>query len=174
MVGIEIERKWNPSSVPDWVGMYPHKEYRQGYLCTDPVVRVRSEGDDYVLTYKGKGGIERIEYNLPLTGQAFEKLLGKCDGIIIEKTRYRVPLSEESDNSGHGEGLVSADTDPETLIAEVDLFHGCYEGRIYVEVEFPSRKAAEEFKPPFWFGPEVTGKPGYSNADLSRGTAADI
>ena len=72
------------------------------------------------------------------------------DGILIEKTRYRVGLSDD-------------------LTAEVDLFHGTYEGRIYVEVEFRSEEEANAFCPPVWFGMEVTGLKGYSNAALSEG-----
>ena len=149
-MGVEIERKWMPDKIPEEINGIPGKDIIQGYLCTDPVVRIRKEGDKYTLTYKESGTVAREEYNLGLNEEAFMHLLPKCDGILIEKTRYRVGLSDD-------------------LTAEVDLFHGTYEGRIYVEVEFRSEEEANAFCPPVWFGMEVTGLKGYSNAALSEG-----
>jgi CYTH domain-containing protein len=150
---MEIERKFmpDPGRIPDNLKQYSSMELVQGYLCTEPVVRVRKEGSDYVLTYKGAGLLSREEYNLPLTAGAFETLLKKCDGRIIEKTRYRIPLPEKG------------------LTAELDVFAGDLQGLIYVEVEFPSENAALSFVPPDWFGREVTSEPGFSNSALSRG-----
>lgn len=148
-MGYEIERKWLVRSLPEEMEHFPHIDIIQGYLCTNPVIRPRKDGDSYYLTYKGKGTISREEYNLPLTKEAFESLIAKCDGIIINKIRYLIPL-------------------PNGLTAELDIFHGVYEGRVYVEVEFESLEEAEDFTAPDWFGEEVTGKPGYSNAELSK------
>ena len=67
MEHIEIERKFLPPALPDGLERYPHKEFLQGYLSTSPTVRVRREGEAYVLTYKGSGLLKREEYNLPLT-----------------------------------------------------------------------------------------------------------
>ncbi len=158
-MGKEIERKWLLDTVPEWLRQHRHKEYTQGYLWTDPVIRIRKEGDSYFLTYKGKGKLERDEYNLPINGKAFEGLLPKCEGIVIHKTRYFVPLPADGADRDPGSG---------TLTAEVDLFHDIYEGLAYAEVEFASVPEAESFTAPDWFGEEVTGKPGYSNSDLSR------
>ena len=144
----EIERKWLLESAPSWLDRYPHRELVQGYLCTDPVIRVRKEDNEHILSYKGKGGISRTEYNLPISGEEFNKLIRKCDGIIIIKTRYYVPV---------GDGLK----------AEVDVFHGVHYGLIYAEVEFGSLEDAYKFEAPDWFGEELTGKPGCSNAELS-------
>lgn len=151
-MGLEIERKWLAGSIPDNIAQYPHTDIAQGYLCTDPVVRVRKDGDSYYLTYKGKGNICREEYNLPLTSDAYNTLIGKCDGIVIDKTRYRIPIDGD-------------------LTAELDIFHGTYEGLIYIEVEFDSKEKAEAFVAPDWFGREVTGISGYSNAELAKGIA---
>ena len=41
---MEIERKFLIDRLPEKLEVYPHKELEQGYLCTDPVVRVRKEG----------------------------------------------------------------------------------------------------------------------------------
>ena len=64
---MEIERKYLIKKLPEDLAQYPHMEMEQAYLCTEPVVRVRKEGEDYVLTYKSKGLMVREEYNLPLT-----------------------------------------------------------------------------------------------------------
>ena len=93
-MGKEIERKWLVDHLPNNMGTYPYTDIVQGYLCVDPVIRVRKDGEEYYLTYKGKGELEREEYNLPLKAEAFENLLLKCDGIILEKRRYSIPISE--------------------------------------------------------------------------------
>ena len=48
------------------------------------------------------------------------------------------------------------------------MFSGALAGLCLVEVEFPSVEAAEAFTAPAWFGREVTGQPGWSNASLAR------
>ena len=88
---MEIERKYLIQKLPEDLAQYPHMEMEQAYLCTEPVVRVRKEGEDYVLTYKSKGLMVREEYNLPLTKESYEHLLEKADGTVITKTRYRIP-----------------------------------------------------------------------------------
>ena len=55
---MEIERKFliqKLEELPFSPFNHPHKELEQGYLCTAPVVRIRREDDDYVLTYNPKG-----------------------------------------------------------------------------------------------------------------------
>ena len=91
---MEIERKYLIPKLPENLSDYPSRAMEQGYLCTDPVVRIRHEGDDYVLTYKSGGLMAREEYNLPLTREAYEHLRPKTDGILIAKTRYYLPLGE--------------------------------------------------------------------------------
>ena len=88
---MEIQRKYLVKKIPENIEKYTHKELEQGYLCTEPVVRVRREGEEYVLTYKSKGLMVREEYNLPLNREAYEHLLEKADGIVIKKTRYVRP-----------------------------------------------------------------------------------
>ena len=92
---MEIERKFLIKKLPDNLTSYKARKIEQAYLCTDPVVRVRCDNDDYYLTYKSKGMIVREEYNLPLTKEAYGHLLAKADGNIITKTRYEIP---EKDN----------------------------------------------------------------------------
>ena len=82
---MEIERKFLIRRLPEDLEQYPFRLLEQGYLNTDPVVRVRKEDDDHYLTYKGKGFLAREEYNLPLNAEAYAHLIQKADGNIIRK-----------------------------------------------------------------------------------------
>lgn len=146
---MEIERKFIPKYLPDCLATCDYHTIEQGYLCTGPVVRIRKCDDEYYLTYKSKGMMAREEYNLPLTQEAYLHLLDKCDGNIITKTRYLIPL----DNN---------------LTAELDIFDGVFAGMLLVEVEFPSLEDANSFLPPDWFGEDVTYDGRYHNSYLSK------
>lgn len=82
---MEIERKYLIPSLPERLEQYESKEIEQGYLCTDPVVRIRRSNDSYILTYKGEGLMVREEYNLPLTKEGYAHLREKVDGILITR-----------------------------------------------------------------------------------------
>lgn len=144
---MEIERKFTIRTLPQQLNTYPHKEIEQAYLCTNPVMRIRRHGDDYIFTYKGKGMMAREEYNLPLTKEAYEHLLPKADGVTIRKTRYNIPIEGSE------------------LIIELDLFHSPSE-LIMAEVEFPDEETAHAFTPPDWFLEDVTQNPAYHNSNM--------
>ena len=148
---MEIERKFliDLNHMPD-LASYPCHEIEQGYLCTDPVVRIRRQDEEYFLTYKSRGLLAREEYNLPLTREAYRHLFPKADGIIISKTRYLIP---EKDG----------------LCIELDVFHKDYEGLFLAEVEFPSEEAANSYIPPAWFLEDVTYSTKYHNSTMSKG-----
>lgn len=147
---MEIERKYliNRESLPDNLYTYPSHIIEQGYLCTEPVVRIRKEDDNYYLTYKSSGLLSREEYNLPLTSSGYAHLLPKCDGNIISKTRFLIPYDRYT--------------------IELDIFSGRFENLILAEVEFCSTDEAERFIPPQWFGKDVTFSTDYQNSTLSR------
>ncbi len=146
---MEIERKYLVRQLPKDYAEYPSQKIAQGYLNTRPVVRIRRSNDDYYLTYKGFGLIAREEYNLPLTKEAFEHMLPKIDGLLIEKTRYLIPLNDR-------------------LTAELDVFEGVLAPLLLVEVEFESVEDADSFTPPDWFGKDVSASGEYQNSVLSR------
>ena len=146
---MEIERKFLIKKLPDNLTSYKARKIEQAYLCTDPVVRVRRDNDDYYLTYKSKGMIVREEYNLPLTATSYAHLLAKADGNIITKTRYEIP---EKDN----------------LTIELDVFEGKFDGLLLAEVEFASEEEALGYIPPEWFGEDVSNSTKYHNSTLSR------
>lgn len=153
---MEIERKFLIKEMPD-LSKYSYKKMEQGYLNTSPTVRVRRENDEYYLTYKSKSidGISREEYNLPLTKEAYDHMIKKCDGNIITKTRYLIPITD-SENSH------------DSLTAELDVFEAPFEGLIFAEVEFETVEKAKSFIKPEWFGEDVTDKKEYYNSYLSK------
>ena len=79
---MEIERKYLIHKLPDHLEAYPHRTLEQAYLCTEPVVRVRRDADDYILTYKSKGLMMREEHNLPLTEEAYCHLREKAEVFL--------------------------------------------------------------------------------------------
>ena len=145
---MEIERKFLVDRLPEHLEQYDTQQLEQAYLCTDPVVRVRRQGDEYILTYKGKGHMVREEYNLPLNEQAYEHLLEKADGNVIRKRHTRIPW--------------------QSYMIELDIFEAPFEGLMLAEVEFETELEAVAFIPPEWFGRDVTFEKEYHNSTLSR------
>ena len=152
---MEIERKFLINEMPN-LSEYESKKLVQGYLNTHPTVRVRKEDDEYYLTYKGKAQnmIAREEYNLPLTKEAFEHLLPKCDGNIISKTRYLIPIGKNAEGSN--------------LTAELDVFDPPFAPLSFAEVEFPTIEEANSFVKPKWLGEDVTDRKEYYNSYMSE------
>ena len=146
---MEIEKKYLVKYLPENLEIYEQKRISQGYLCTNPVVRIRRSNEDYFITYKSRGLMAREEYEMPLTAEAFEHLLPKIDGILIDKIRYMIPLESH-------------------LVAELDIFQGTLAPLRLVEVEFESIEAAEAFEAPDWFGDDVTNSGEYHNSNLSK------
>jgi CYTH domain-containing protein len=148
---MEIERKYLVTNPPENYKSYPYHFIEQGYLSTDPVVRVRKEDETYILTYKSKGLLAREEYNLPLNEDSYKHLISKTDGSILTKKRYLIPM----EHSAH-------------LTIELDVFEGQYEGLMLAEVEFENLEEAHSFTPPSWFGKDVTLTGEYQNSRLSQ------
>ncbi len=119
----------------------------QGYLATDPTVRVRVTGDAGYLTIKGKStdGISRAEFEYPIPVDDALALLKLCPKIL-DKTRHLVEYAG--------------------FIWEIDEFHGENAGLIVAELELPAVDTA--YKKPEWAGQEVTGDVRYYNSTLSQ------
>ena len=165
---MEIERKFLIKELPADLESYPHHLIEQGYLCTGPVVRIRRQDDDYILTYKGAGKMVREEYNLPLTAEAYAHLLEKADGYRITKTRYLIPLGTEGHVVSDELTAPPAYSDPYAgLTVELDIFTN--PGHlIMAEVEFASEEQALSFVPPAWFGEDVTMDKRFHNSYMSQ------
>lgn len=159
---MEIERKFTIRQLPDNLENYPARHIEQGYLCTSPVIRVRKENDDYILTYKGSGMMAREEHNLALNKEAYYHLREKVDGNIISKKRYLIPLLKPSFREGF-----PAPPEDYQLTIELDVFDPPFAPLIMAEVEFGSREAAEAFVPPDWFDEDVTYRKEYHNSYMA-------
>lgn len=148
---MEIERKYLISTehLPKDLEKYPFRKIEQGYLCTEPVIRIRKDDTNYFLTYKSKGLMIREEYNLPLTEDAYLHLKSKVDGRVISKKRYMIPLTD-------------------SLTIELDIFLQDLAPLILAEVEFADEASANAFTPPAWFGKDVTFSSEYHNSTLSQ------
>ena len=46
---MEIERKYLIHTIPFDLSSFPFRTIEQGYLCTNPVVRIRKDNDRYEL-----------------------------------------------------------------------------------------------------------------------------
>lgn len=145
----EIERKFLVNELPEGMEEWTCHHIVQGYISTNPTIRIRRLDDSYILTVKSSGLIKRQEYEMELTAEQFEGLKGKTEGYIIEKKRYIIPL----------EG---------GLKAELDIYYGDLEGFMNVEVEFADMQSALVFDPPSWFGREVTQDKRYTNGSMSK------
>lgn len=152
---MEIERKFLVRQLPDDLEHYEARQIEQAYLCTNPVVRIRKKDDDYILTYKSSGMLERIEEEMSLTKESYEHLREKADGNIITKIRYLIP--EENG-----------------LTIELDCFLGIFEGFVMAEVEFDSVKQAKVYHPPEWFLKDVTYDKNFHNSNLSKMTKEEV
>lgn len=159
---MEIERKFTLKQLPENLDDFPCHKIEQAYLNVDPVVRIRRENNEYVLTYKGKGMMAREESNLALNKESYEHLLTKADGNVISKKRYLIPLH----NPGFKEGFPTP-PDDYTLTIELDVFGAPFAPLIMAEVEFGSKDAAEAFVPPQWFDKEVTYYKEYHNSYMA-------
>ncbi len=164
---MEIEKKYQVKELPKDYKSYCCKKIEQGYLCENPVVRIRKVEEinkieekniEYILTYKSKFGLKdnrevevkaqvNNELEVPLNEEGYEHLKEKIDGNLIVKKRYVIPLFDD-------------------LKAELDIFEGCLEGLVVVEVEFANEEEVEKFIAPDWFGIDVTLDKRYANKNL--------
>lgn len=159
---MEIEKKFLLKELPDCLEEFPKKEIEQGYLCTQPVVRIRKSNDSYILTYKSgplQEGVEDTRVNqeveVPLNKEGYRHLSKKVDNHLISKTRYLIPLPD-----GH--------------MGELDIFHGRLDGLYFIEVEFKDEEDARQFVPPGWFGENVSNDGRYANSFLSSCDNLDV
>ena len=112
-------------------------------------MRVRRRDGRSWLTVKAGAGRVRVEEELGIDAERFERLWPLTEGRRIEKRRYEIDA---------GDGVV----------IELDLYTGALEGLVVAEVEFASEEAADAFAAPAWLGPDVTEDGRYKNQRLAR------
>ena len=147
-MGQEIERKFlvRTELLPE---LPQGDELEQGYLSTEPTVRVRlvarPDGTRHAeLTIKGQGLLTRAEFNYPIPAADAEALLRLCDRSL-RKVRRRL-----------GRWELDHFKAKDLWLAEIEL-----------------AREDEPFDRPPWLGEEVTEDPAYSNSRLATLRAAE-
>jgi adenylate cyclase len=147
----EIERKFLIKLLPPEILRARHFRLAQGYLANETGgrhVRLRKKGSALSLTFKVGRSVSREERELRLSPKQFAVLWPATAGRRLHKTRYEIPWKN--------------------LKIEIDIYHGRNRGLMVAEVEFPNHASRRKFKPPRWFGREITGEKRYSNVRLAR------
>lgn len=125
----------------------------QHYLSFNPEIRIRAMGSSYYLTKKQGKGIQRKEYEQPISKAAYE-ILKELSEVGLEKNRVYIYSKGQLDYS-------------------IDIYNNFHkkEGKgniVIIEKEFDSLAEANNFQPPTWFGVEVTDKEEYKNQSIAR------
>jgi CYTH domain-containing protein len=145
----EIERKFLVRSDAWRSAVQSKSVLKQGYVASmdDRSVRIRILDEKTArLTLKiGRSTLTRDEFEYEIPVSDAEELLENAIGIVIEKTRHRVPH--------------------EGFVWEVDVFAGAHRGLIIAEVEMQAETDSPSL--PAWLGREVTGDFRYSNQALA-------
>ena len=147
----EIERKFLVKLLPENLNRCRHYPIAQGYLATESAgrqVRLRKKGKTASLTFKVGRGAHREEREIRLSPKQFAALWPATAGRRLRKVRYDIPWKN--------------------LVIEIDVYRGKHAGLVVAEVEFPDLATCRRFKPPSWFGREVTGEKRYSNVRLAN------
>ncbi len=121
---------------------------RQGYIASleGRSVRVRlTDETKATLTIKIGKAMTRDEFEYDIPVDDAEELLDAAIGLVIEKTRHKVPFKG--------------------FTWEVDVFGGAHRGLVIAEVEMADENDDPEL--PDWIGREVTGDYRYSNQALA-------
>ena len=78
----------------------------------------------------------------------FDALWPATAGRRLTKVRYEIPWGKYT--------------------IEIDVYRGRHRALVVAELEFRSKKSRVAFKPPDWFGRELTGIAKYSNVALTH------
>ncbi len=147
----EIERKFLLKQLPERLKRARRCVIAQGYLAAEPGgrhVRLRKKGKTASLTFKVGRSAHREEREIKLSAKQFSALWPATVGRRLYKLRYEVPWKN--------------------FLIEIDIYRRKHKGLVVAEVEFPDRATCRKFKPPSWFGREVTGEKRYSNVRLAN------
>ncbi len=153
---MEIERKYLVALLPGDFEENSCRTLQQGYLAVmdnGTEVRVRQDEHKYTLTVKGGGGLRRAEVECALTRAQFEELWPLTAGRRVVKRRCCIHYGE--------------------FIIECDRYLEQLDGLITAEVEFETIELSDAFRPPDWFGREITEDPRYKNVNLASGGVPD-
>jgi CYTH domain-containing protein/8-oxo-dGTP pyrophosphatase MutT (NUDIX family) len=149
--GTEIERKFLLCEFPAHLEKENGTLMEQGYLSDETAqieLRLRSAGEQCFLTLKKGRGMLRLEEEMRLGKDDFERLWPFTAGARVRKTRYRA---------------VQDGTE-----VEFDEYQDELSPLVVAEVELPPGADFLGIDLPDWIGTEITGLPEYSNQFLAR------
>jgi CYTH domain-containing protein len=148
---MEIERKFLVRSLPPGWKKAPNSRIRQAYFPLRGKqfeIRIREKGNEHFITIKAGRGTVRIEEETKISKNSFRNLWPLICAASVAKRRYRIAHR--------------------TKTIELDIYEGPHRGLKTADVEFSSRREADAFTPPAWFGREITGSRKYANEVLAR------
>ena len=147
-MALEIERKFLVDKREMHKLNFLSEEFiAQGYLSTNPTVRVRLKDNRGFLTIKSSTvGISRQEFEYEIPAEDAEQLLRLCGRHVLKKYRRKIEYG------GH--------------IWEVDFFAGRHAGLVLAEVELNSPDEPVDL--PDWISREVSNDARYFNSNLVR------
>ena len=148
---LEIERKFLVEKPPPGWKRRASSEIVQGYFplsSKELEIRLRRKGSKHFITIKGGRGRTRLEEEIQIPKRRFRALWPLTRPARISKRRYEIPCD------GH--------------TIEMDVYHGPHRGLVTADVEFASERESRAFRPPEWFGREITAKRQYANETLAR------
>jgi len=148
---MEIERKYLCNKLPNNFNNFKRLKISQGYICSEPTIRIRKLNNSYFLTIKSKGEVSREELELEISQIEYNNLCEKVENNFVNKYRYLIPIENN-------------------LVAELDIYLDELKGLITIEVEFDSIEECNEFIPPDWFGEDISYKNEYKNVNLAKGS----
>ena len=152
--GMEHERRFFPllKQFPFPFNRCRRTEIFQAYLEDSEMTRIRVEKTVdgvcvYARTRKAGEGISRIEEEIEIMYDEFALMLGQA-ACYVSKIRYSLAYDGYE--------------------VQLNVFRGGLHGYVQIEVEFGSHEAAVAYKPPEWFGVEVTHNSAHSNYSLAK------
>lgn len=147
-MALEIERKFLVDKRKLYTLNYSGEVMiAQGYLSTNPTVRVRLKDNRGFLTIKSSTrGISRQEFEYEIPAKDAEELLELCGQDVLKKIRRTLEFG------GH--------------VWEVDFFMGRHAGLVLAEVELNS--VEERVDLPDWVTKEVSNDARYFNSNLVK------
>ncbi len=148
----EIERKFliDISRLPFHLEDFPFKEIEQCYLLWNDMgeeARIRKIDNQYKFTFKKGEGVARKEAEIDITATQYELLRPVTEGRRLKKRRYYIKEEE--------------------YLIEMDVYYGKASGLVVAEIEFKSSDDFYKFKPPAWFGKEISRVDAYRNRNLA-------
>jgi len=168
---MEIERKFRVTNLDSLPSLGNGVRIEEGFLAIEPgefgaEVRIErhhlgSVRECYMTRKKGDD-VRRRKRTISIPGITFQELWPSCGQKKIFKMRYTVALPAQTIRDEEGE------PQEKVFTAQVDIYEGALRGLVIVEVEFTERAEAHYFKPPAWFGQEVSRDRKYREKNLAR------